>query len=108
MEERVVLEGAPVAPIKRLPANEIERTRDRPPGARAEDEQHMIGEALAEQTEEMPVEIGRAPFAPAGVHVELEEGVPVRLGEVAAGDPFDLDAGFACRLALAPDRLALA
>ena len=54
------------------------------------------------------VEIGPAPFARARIHVEGEERVPMRLGDVASGEPFDGDAVRQRVAALAPDRLALA
>ena len=63
---------------------------------------------LADQREEFAGEIGPAPFARAGVHVEREERVPRVLGDVAAGQPVDRDAGRERLAPLALDRLALA
>jgi hypothetical protein len=52
--------------------------------------------------------IGPSPFARAGVHVEGEEIVPDRFGQVAAGEVMDGDAGLGRVPPLAPDHLALA
>ena len=48
------------------------------------------------------------PFAGAGVHIELEERVPVAFRNVGACQRFDFDAIRQSVLALAPDHLALA
>ena len=60
------------------------------------------------QREELACQIGPAPFARAGIHVEGEEGVPRGFGEVGAGEPHDLDAVRERVAPLAPDDLALA
>jgi hypothetical protein len=58
--------------------------------------------------EECPVEIGPAPFARTGIHVEGEEGVPCRFGQIGAGQPVDADSVCARLAAFAADELALA
>ena len=45
-------------------------------------QQDAVGHALADQVKEGPGEVGAAPFARAGVHIEGEEGVPDILGQV--------------------------
>ena len=78
------------------------------PVAHGEDQQDAVGHALADEREEGAVEIGPAPFARAGVHVEVEEGVPGVLGDVAAGQVDDLQSAGQRVAAFAADRLALA
>ena len=67
-----------------------------------------IAHGFADQAEKLPRQIGRAPFARAGIHVEGEESVPVGLGEIGARHPLDLDPAFDRPLALAANGLPLA
>src|SRR5262245_37430050 len=108
MKEGVVLDAAPVTAVERVLADEIERARDIAVPALGENERHALRHACRKQAEALPRQIGRAPFARAGVHVEGEEGVEMRLGDVAAHQPFDGDAALERLAALPPDGLPLA
>ena len=108
MQERMVLDGAPVAAIDRVGADEIDGAGDPAPGALGHHQQDAVAHLFADDREEFAGEIRPAPFARAGVHVEGEKGVPDRFGEVGAGEPGHLDAGLKRLLALAADGLALA
>src|SRR5690606_14156614 len=108
MQEGVMLYRAPVASVKRIAADEVQRTGDIAPVAPGHDEKRIIRHALADQAEKFAGKIGRAPFACARIHVEGVEGIPMIFCEIAAGYPFDLDAVFQCLLALLADHLALA
>ena len=66
------------------------------------------GHALADQRIEFAGEVGPAPFAAAGIHVEGEELVPDAFGQILAGQPVDADAVFKRRPALLLQCLALA
>src|SRR5688572_5223512 len=77
MQVRVMLDGAPIAAVKRIAADEVQRPRDHPARAAAHDQQNALGHLLANQAEEFPVEIGRAPFAVAGVLIKIEKRVPM-------------------------------
>ena len=108
MQAGVLLERAPIAAIERVGADEVQRPGDGAALALGKHEQDLIAHGLADQAEELPREIGRAPFARAGIHVEGEEGVPMGLGEIGARDPLDLDPAFERPLALGANGLPLA
>ena len=108
MQERVLLDRPPIAAVERIRADHVQRARHVAPGALGEHQEQPVGHRRPEQAEAAPVEIGRAPFARAGVHVEGEERVPMRLAEVAARDPFDLDAAGHRLAPFLTDRLPLA
>src|SRR6185295_11750871 len=61
MQVAVLLECAPIAAV-----------------ASGEDEKNIVLHDFADQAEELAIEIGAAPFSRAGIHVEVEEGVPMR------------------------------
>ena len=63
---------------------------------------------LADQRKELAREIGAAPFARAGLHVEGKERIPDAFGQIAAGEPVHADAVRERVLAFAADGLALA
>ena len=72
-------------------------------------QQHVVRHAFADQRIERAGEVGAAPFARTGLHVEVEEGVPGVFGDVPAGQRVDRDALDGQRLApFALDRLAVA
>ena len=73
-----MLDRAPVAAEQRIGADEIDRAGDPAAGPLGHHQQDAVAHALADQREERAREIGPAPFARAGVHVEGEEGVPDR------------------------------
>ena len=108
MQERMMLDGAPVAAIDRVAPEEIDGAGDPAPGALGHHQQDAVAHFFADDREEFAGEVGPAPFARAGVHVEGEKGVPDRFGEIGAGEPGHLDAGRQRLLALAADGLALA
>ena len=107
MEEGDVLDGAPIAAVERLRADQIQSAGDRAAVAEREDQQHLFAQPLAEQREEGTSQIGLAPFARTRVLVESPEGVPMRLGDPRAGEVDDLQP-LDCRRPLLADRLALA
>ncbi len=104
----MVLNGAPIASIKSVSTDEVQGTCDQPAVPPRHDEERILCHALANETEKFPCEVGRAPLARSGVHVEGKEGVPVIFGEVASGHPFDGDAVFPGAFAFLADHLALA
>ena len=108
MQERVVLDRAPIAAVERIGADEIDGACDPAAGAARHHQQDAVAHSFADDRKEFAGEIGPAPFARAGFHVEGEEGVPDALRQVVAGEPVDLDAGAQRFLALPPDRLAFA
>ena len=108
MQERPVLDRAPVAAVERVVADEIDRAGDIAPGAARHHQEHAVGERRADQIEESAGEIGAAPFARARMHVELEERVPMLWSNCRAGQPFDRDVAVQRVAPLALDRLALA
>lgn len=99
MQEGMILDAAPMATIKRIRAYEVDCPRNIAPIAFRHHQQHIIGHALADKRIELPREIRPAPFAAAGIHVEGEELVPDVFGEVASGQPVDLDTVFQRRTA---------
>ncbi len=105
MQERPALDRPPIAAIDCLAAEEIERAGDEAACAPGHHQHDAIAHLLADDREEGAVEVGRAPFARARVHVEGEKGIPGCFGEIGAGEAQNLDA--ACGLApLALDHLA--
>src|SRR5450759_4971919 len=108
MQKRMVLDGAPVAPVDRIDPEKIDGAGNPAPGAAGHHQQDAVAHLLADDREEFAGKVGPAPFARAGVHVEGEKGVPHRFGEIGAGEPDHLDAGLQRLLALAADGLAFA
>src|SRR5215208_6554350 len=89
VQERVVLDAAPVAAIKTRVADQVERARDGAAIAARHHEQDALREALAEKREELTVEIGAAPFARPCVHVKAEKGVPMRFPDIPSAQGLD-------------------
>src|SRR5579872_6450563 len=108
MKERVVLDRPPVAAVERVVAEKIDRAGDIASRPARHDEERAVGEYRPDQIEEGAGEVGAAPFARAGLHVEFEEGVPVRRTDRRAGQPFNLNPAVERLAPLAPDRLTLA
>ena len=77
MQERPVLDRAPVAAVKRVIADEIDRAGDIAPAAARHHQEDAVGERRPDQVEERTGQVGAAPFARASVNVELEERVPM-------------------------------
>src|SRR3954452_24466152 len=82
VQEWVVFYRAPVPTRKRVAANEVDSTRDVPPGALRQHQQHLVGHRLADERVEFPREIRAAPFARAGLDVKSEEMVPDGLSQI--------------------------
>ncbi len=107
VQERMVLDRAPVAPEQRLRADEIDGPRDPASLALRHHQQHVVAHGLADQRIEFSIEIGAAPFARPGLHVELEIGVPGILGDGVAGELVNGDAVGQRIAAFAADGLAV-
>ena len=73
-----------------------------------QDQHDLLAEGCPELTEEVPGQVGVAPFAVAGRDVEAVEGVPVPRLDVVAAAPDDRQAAGPGLAALLADRLALA
>src|SRR5690606_40616823 len=108
MQERVMLDRAPVAAIKGLGADEVDCASNVAAVASCHHKQNVIGHALANSGKELPVEVWPAPFARAGFHVEGVEIVPDGFCYVAASEPVDLDPGSERLAPFLAQRLALA
>ena len=89
-------------------ADEIDGAGDPAPGAFGHHQDDPVAHFLADQRIERPREIGPTPFARSGFHIELEEGIPYHLGEVAAAEPMHGDAVFQRLVPLATDGFAFA
>ena len=100
--------AAPVAPEKHPFAEQVERAGDIFAILLRHHQQGLLLQSVTQAAEEVAGEIGRAPFAPTRVPVEIEKAVPVRLGEVVAGEPVERHPGVADALALFSQILALA
>src|SRR5438270_8426370 len=108
MEEAVLAVGAPIAAVDRVTAEDVESAGDVVAATLCHDQHDLIGHALADQREEAPVQIGRAPLPVGGREIEPVEGVPDLLGEIRAAQHLDSDSAIGERLApLFLHRLAL-
>src|SRR5690606_1690248 len=108
MQKAVILDAAPVAAIEAVAAFKIKCARDIAPVAGDHHQYDLIGEISAKQAEKFAVEIGRAPFAASGIHVESEKRIPVMLANLRAAQYLELESGLHCPGAFLPDRLAFA
>ncbi len=79
MQKGPLLDRAPVAAVDGVVAEKIDRAGDIAPAAPRHDQQNALGHGRADAVEKVARQIGTAPFARAGVHVEGEERVPMRL-----------------------------
>src|ERR1700722_4080454 len=77
MQKRPELDCAPVPAVQRVVANEVDGAGDIASGAARHDQEHAVGEGRADQFEESAGQVRAPPLSRAGMHVELEEGVPV-------------------------------
>jgi len=103
MQEIMVLACPPIAPVKRLGSDKIQGPGNDAPLAPRQDEQHMRPHALADQAEELPRQVRRAPFARTGLHVEIKECVPVAFPQILARHPVKTDPRLKHRLPLLAD-----
>ena len=77
MQKGVMFEAAPVTSKQSIATDEIQRTRDVGAGSFAHDQQRMVGQSLADQAEELPREVRRAPFPRACIQIEAVESIPM-------------------------------
>src|SRR5216684_1181152 len=108
VEERVMLDGAPMASIERMGADEIDGTGNETSRPSGHDQENAIGHGLADERIELAAQIRAAPFARAGLHVEGEERVPYGFGQIRSRKPNHVDAGWERVAPLAADDLSLA
>src|SRR5689334_12146843 len=108
MQERMMLDRAPVAAEQGVGADEVDRARDPSAVTLGHDKENVLAHALADQRKELAREIRPAPSARTGLHVETEEGVPCVLGDVFTGQAVNADVGCDRLAALTLDRLAVA
>src|SRR5438067_1086144 len=69
VQERLVDERAPIAPVERVGADEVERPGDRLLSMPREDQQDLVAEPFAKQVERGPRQVRPAPLARSGVLV---------------------------------------
>src|ERR1700730_10741779 len=108
MQEGVRLDGPPIAAVERVQPEKIDGARDIAAVALGHDEENTIAHRSARMRKKCAVEIGRPPFARAGIHVEKKKCVPMGFGDAGAGQKLDLDATGERRLAFAADHLSFA
>src|ERR1700733_4623764 len=87
MQEWAMLYRAPVAAKQGGGADEIDGARDPAAATFGHDQDNAVAHFRADQRIELPREIGSAPFARAGLHVESKERVPYFLGQIGATEP---------------------
>src|SRR5688500_12793931 len=107
MQAGLLLERSPIAAVESVGADQVEGPGNMVSGALGHDEQHPLAHPLTEQRKEAAVEVGAAPLSRPRIHIEGEEIVPMRLGNVAAAQPFDGDAALQRVAAFLAERLAL-
>src|SRR5580704_8997918 len=107
MQEGVLLDGPPIAPVERVPPEKINGARDIAAVALGHDEENMIAHRSAHMRKKSAVEIGRPPFARACIHIETKKYVPMGFGDAGTGQKLDRDATGERRLAFAADHLSL-
>jgi hypothetical protein len=107
VQERHLLDGAPITAVERVGTDEVERAGDRRFVAVSEEEQEPVAHSLADPIEEGAGEIRVTPFAAAGIQVKGPHRVPFGGADVAAGKRGELQA-FAGGGAFLSDCLAFA
>src|SRR5579885_3216357 len=108
MQERMMLDRAPMAAEQRAVADEVDRPGDEAAGPLRHDQHGLVRHGLPDEGKEFAGQVGTPPLARAGLHVECEEGVPRGFGKVRPAEPRHVDAGRKRVAAFAPDGLALA
>src|SRR5438270_7518975 len=107
VEERHLLGAPPITAVERVFADEIERSGNRPAVAAGEEQQQVVAHPLSNQIEELPRQIGLAPFSRSGVLIEGPHCVPLGGTDLGATknphlQPLDRNGAlFAQRFALA-------
>src|SRR5882762_219208 len=81
MHEAVLAVGAPIAAVDRVTAEDVESAGDVVAATLCHDQHDLIGHALADQREEAPVQIGRAPLPVGGREIEPVQGAPDLVSE---------------------------
>ena len=108
MQAGVVLDTAPVAAKKHLTPDEVERPGNRSSATQCQHQQNVVAHLFLHKVEEFAGQVGAAPFARAGVLIELPERIPMLGPQIVARQRHDVPAkGLRLRTFLA-DRLALA
>src|SRR4051794_13552141 len=103
MQERMMLDGAPMPSIERVGADEVQGACD--PAARAlrHDQQDAIAHRLTYRGKERARQIGPPPFPRSGMDVEVEECIPDGFGEGCSSQPLHGNPGRKGILAFTPD-----
>jgi hypothetical protein len=107
VKERHLLVAPPIAAVKRIRPDEIERPRDRLPPAHGEQQQHRLAHRLAQPVEEAARQIRLPPFPAPGVLIEAPHRRPLRAPDLAPAQSNKLQPLASARPLLADD-LALA
>jgi hypothetical protein len=108
VQEGVALQAAPIAAVESVVALEVERAADRAAIGLGHHQHDLVGHGRSQDVEEGAGQVGRAPLAAAGVHVEGKEGVPVLGLDLLAAQCPHAQALAPHRFAFLADRLALA
>ena len=90
MEEWDILSAAPISAIKRVAADKVKCPRNRFAVAQRKDQQQRITHCLANLGKERAGQIRLAPFARAGILIEIPKCVPMRLANLMTGKVDDL------------------
>src|SRR3954451_5147895 len=107
MEERYLLDAAPITTVQGVRADEVQGSGNRTTAAISKEQQRRCFHPLSNQVEKLAGEIGPAPLSRSCVLVEGPHGIPVGSGDVGAVQRLDVQA--ADRGASFPsDALALA
>src|ERR1043165_9318716 len=107
MQKGDELARAPIAAEQYALAQKVQRPSNTTPGAFRQNEYDLLTHAFAHVREERAREVRPAPFSAAGVHVEGEEGVPMRFRDIAPAKPLEFHPFVEYRRAFLAQRLAL-
>ena len=92
MQEVAGFRCTPIAAVESIGADDIEGAGNVVAPSLGKDQQELVSHARTQEAEKPAREIRSSPFARTGVAIKCEKGVPMGLGQVAPGDPLDLDA----------------
>ena len=107
MQKRDVTRAAPIAAIKAIGPDKIQRARNRAVIVKGKKQDNAVAHAVANDVKKCTRQIRRPPFARACVLIEYPECVPMIRRDVSPGNHLDPDCGLRARAFLA-DGLALA
>ncbi len=108
MQERMVFDTAPVAAKDARAADKVDGASYVAALPLCHHQKDVLCHQLSNMGEESAGQIGAAPLAAPGVHVESEELIPNFFGQVFASQPVNCNAVGQRRLALLAQRFALA